>query len=106
LECKGVNERVQARTQHVLRQLVDVAQELERGARWELVPELGALAKDRPDTEAECVAVAPRHETVDGDRSRIRIENAGENFQRGRLARAVRSDERDALARLDAQRDA
>src|SRR6185437_13422039 len=103
---KGIDERVQARAQHVARQLVYVPQELERGARGELVPELRALAKHRSNPMAELIAVAPGHEAVDGDDARVRIENAGENLERRRLAGAVRADERDAFAGLDAQRHA
>src|SRR6185312_477032 len=52
------------------------------------------------------MAIAPRDEPVDEHGARVGVENAREDLERGRLARAVRSDERDALTALDAQRHA
>src|SRR5207248_8545391 len=65
-----------------------------------------ALAKDRRYAEGELLAFLPRHQFQNPRITRCRKQDAGEHLYRRRLARAIRSDECQQLARLDTQRDA
>src|SRR5436190_14546636 len=50
--------------------------------------------------------VAGNHPVAEADRASLRFPLLEDGFQQGRLARAVRPDERDVLASLDRERDA
>ncbi len=85
--------------------LVDLREELERVARGQVPPQLAALPEHGADAEAEGGAVLPGHEPEDARRARRRVEDAGQDLERRRLAGAIGAHERDALARLDAEGD-
>jgi hypothetical protein len=86
--------------------LVDPTEELERIAWGQLVPQLGALAEHRPDVERQLTPLPCRQQSEHVHRPRVRLENARQDLERRRLSRAVRADERDALARRDRERQA
>src|SRR5207237_8264631 len=95
------NELFQTRAIHPRLQLVDVRQQVQAVGRRKVVPELRALAKDRRYAERELLAFLPRHQFQNPRVARCRIKDAREHLDRRRLARAIGSDERQRLARLD-----
>ena len=84
--------------------LVHPAEEREGVPRRQLIPELRPLPEDRPDAERQRAALARGHETEHPGVSRVGMEHARQHLQRRRLAGAVGSDEGDALAGLDGER--
>ena len=79
---------------------VDVAEELQAFDDWEVPPELGALAEHRADAGDVADAVAPGDGAAYFAVAAGRFEDAAEDFERGRLAGAVRAEEAEELARL------
>jgi hypothetical protein len=64
------------------------------------------LAEHRPDVERQLPPLPCRQQSEHVHRARVRPENARQDLERRRLSRAVRADERDALARRDRERQA
>src|SRR5690606_1464293 len=80
--------------------------QLEAVLDLQVIPELRALTEDDADLVREPAPLLPRHEPGDARRAARRIQDPGQHLQRRRFARAVRSDERDALAGRDREADA
>ncbi len=78
----------------------------ERLGGRQVPPELVLLAHHQGEAAAVGVFAFPGHVADDGGRSTGGGKHAGEQFQCGRLARPVRPQKGDELARLDLQVDA
>ena len=91
----------------VLRHAVDVAQQVEALDHRQVPPQLGALAEHHADPR-HVAAPAARQGTSPSTSQRAgrRLEDAGEDLDGGRLARAVGADQADQLARARAEADA
>src|SRR5436190_1042063 len=104
LDLQEGDELVGGGTKLSLRHAVDVAQQLEAVADGQVPPQLRALAEDDADARHVADALAPRDEAVHFASPKRRLEDATENLDEGRFARAVRADHPDKLAPL--QREA
>jgi hypothetical protein len=85
---------------------VHVAEDVERVAQRQVPPELAPLAEDHTDPASQGHPLACRVEARDANGAGGGEEDAGQHLHRGRLARAVRADVADHLARPDLERDA
>ena len=83
---------------------VDAPQQLEGVAGRELVPELRSLTEYGPDAKREGPALPRGRHAEHADLSCVGVKNARQDLERRRLAGAIRSDEGDAFARLDRER--
>ena len=106
LELEDAVELGDPRLEVGVAQTVDVAEHLQGGARRQVAPQLGALAEDHADPPGVGDPVAVRDDAVDLDGARGRGEDAAEHLDGGRLAGAVRAEQREKFARLDAEADA
>ncbi len=84
-----------------LRDVIDAAQKLEGFDGRDVPPQLRALAEDDADGFYVGGALAPGHETVRQNFARGRHEDAGEHFDGGGFAGAVRADVADHFAAAD-----
>src|SRR5205085_1903504 len=89
----------------VRRNAIDVAEEREALDDGKIPPELRSLAEHRSDPRHVSHAVAPRHQPIDDAMAARRLEDATEDLDRGRLARAVRPDQADELTFSETERD-
>ena len=101
-----LDEQVDARTGFRPVQVVDVGEQEHRVQGREVVPELRPLAEDRADASCEGLALAVRVESEHPDGARGGVEDARDELDGGRFARAVRPDEGEHLAALDREGDA
>jgi hypothetical protein len=85
---------------------VDGAVQREALAQRQVPPELAALPEDDADALGQRAPLAHRVEPAHPGPARRRHEHAGEHLDRGGLARPVRAEEADRLARRDRQRHA
>jgi hypothetical protein len=100
-----------------LGELGDVAIELRRGQavhllvqqeafhRWDVPPEHGLLTHDERDPAQVVVLAVRRRVAEDLQVAGGRVEQPGEHLQGGRLAGAVRAEQADYLAAVDAEGD-
>jgi hypothetical protein len=86
------------RSEHRRVLVVDAPQQREGLAHGQFGPELRTLAEHHADAAGEQHPVTPRCQAEHARVASRRFQNAGEDFQRGRLAGAVRPDQRDTLA--------
>ena len=98
LDLQESDELIGGRAKPALRHAIDVAQQLEAVDDGQVPPQLGALAKDDADARHVPNALAPRYEAAHLASPRRWLEDAAENFDEGRFARAVRADHPDKLA--------
>jgi hypothetical protein len=82
-------------------QLVHGGENLERVDQRQIPIQLAALPVHDADVVGILCTVLVRHEAIDLDRPGRWIEDAGQELDRGRLARAVRPEIADDLALLD-----
>ena len=82
-----------------------MAQEREGVGRGQVVEQLAALTEDRADAIAQLLSLLPRNEPQHARGAGARVQDAREDLDGGRLARAVGADEGHALAALDAEAD-
>jgi len=86
--------------------LVDPAEEFERVAWRQLIPQLRALAEHGADAKRQLPSLPRRVEAEHAHLAGIGLQNSREHLQCRRFASAVGSDERDAFTRRDRKRQA
>jgi hypothetical protein len=105
-KLEPLDQRLQPRLERRAALVVDVAKQGEGVARRQLAPQLRALAEHHPDPIGQRLALGPGRQAKHAGVARRGFENARQHLQGGRLAGAVRADDRHALAGGDLERDA
>src|SRR5258707_12473378 len=84
-----------------VRNIVNVAQEIESVGDRQVPPQLGALPEHHSDPRHVTDSIAPRREAIHFASARKRLEDSRKNFYGGGFSRAVRSDESEQLTAFE-----
>jgi hypothetical protein len=80
-----------------------MAQQVQRIDQWEIPPELGALAKDHTNMRGHFATLMKWIEASYSHLSGAGHEDAGQHFDRGAFARAIRTYQTNNFPWLDVQ---
>ncbi len=98
-------KRIHVSFERFRRHLIDIPEQPERFANRDVPPQLGPLAKNRPDPLSVLHPLLVGDKPVHPNFTTGRYQHAAKHFDRRRLARAVGPDIGDGLPFLDGQID-
>ena len=105
-QLQQVVEQAQVVLVAIFRHAVDVVQQVQRLDHGQIPPQAGALAEHHADAPDVLGALPPRHAAVHLHLAAGGHQDAGQDLDRGGLARAVRAEIAHQLARRDIEADA